>query len=76
MNLDEEVRKVDSKQDFVEFVNALRDDFMVNKDEWESWTIDQYLDSLAGWVEDHDVSYSDGNWQVFAKVLLAAANYE
>lgn len=79
MSLEDEVRKVDSKESFIAFINVLRNDFVDNEDEWTNRSIDRYLDGIVGWTAEYDTSESDktGNsWQSFANILWAASEYE
>ena len=76
--------KVNSRVEFVAFVRSLAAHFRSNPDEWESWTIDVYLEALAAWTEDSERHYKhrgeqgpqDINWQVLADMLSAASAYE
>ena len=52
MTLQEQYYAVHDQQSLVEFLKALSADFKVNQPEWENWTIDHYLESIAAWIED------------------------
>ena len=39
---------------FLSFLDALKEDFLTNKDSWENWTIDSYLDSVHAWIKDYN----------------------
>lgn len=80
----DKVRSVNSREDLIAFVRALRDDFKDNPQEWENDTLAFYLDAMAAWIEDMDGVYknigeqppTEPSWQVVAKILLAAKAYE
>jgi hypothetical protein len=75
---------VNSKSDFVQFVEGLRADPGKNPDEWENPTLDSFLEAMAAWVTASDDSYRNTgrpvpdnvSWRVFAEVLAAARIYE
>ena len=78
---------VQTKKDFLDFIYALVDDYEINKNEpyqWENNTINLYLAALAGWVEDMEGAYKfkneqvpeNVNWNVIARMLAAATDYE
>ena len=84
MRVDEAVKHIRSRDDFVAFVRALRRDFQDNPSAWENDTLTSYLDALAAWVEDMD-GYLDHageknaqhpSWKHLAESLLAARVYE
>lgn len=84
MNFNEEVEKIKSKQEFIFFIQELSKDFISDKKHWENHTIDNYLQSMAAWVEDMEGYYRNlkqkepelKEWGMFAKILLAAKYYE
>jgi len=67
-----EPEAVRSRSDFVDFVRSLSEQ---DAAEWENPQTNDYLESLAAWVEDwpHDLTAS---WSDFAGALLAATIYE
>jgi hypothetical protein len=75
---------VNSKSDFVQFVEGLCADLAENPDEWENPTLDRFLDAIAAWAAASDNYYrntahpvSDNvSWRFFAEVLAAARSYE
>jgi hypothetical protein len=78
------VQNITSKEDFIEFVGALAQDFKTNTSQWENKSIDNYLEAVQGWTEDMDGYYINNNypipenvnWKVFAEILIAAKMYE
>ena len=52
----EEIRKIESKEDFIDFLRLLSKDAEKNLREWENQTIPDYLEQIASWVEDYSDS--------------------
>jgi hypothetical protein len=75
---------VNSKSDFVQFIEGLRADLTDNPDEWENPTLDRFLEATAAWVAASDNYYRNTgrpypdniSWRFFAEVLAAARSYE
>lgn len=83
MNLNERAISVVSRRDFVDFVRLLEHDRRTCGAQWESQSIEDYMESIAAWVEDMDGGSCDQeqlsclpSWQLFARILLAAKYYE
>ena len=81
--------QVASREDFVAFVEALRLDLRDHAADWESTSLDAYLEALGGYVEDLGPSLEDvvqereprtpepdPSWRLFARVLLVGSFYE
>lgn len=49
------------KQDFIQFIETLRTDFIENKDQWENKTIEDYLEAMSRYVEDIHSYYLNTN---------------
>jgi hypothetical protein len=84
MNVNEAVKHIRTRDDFVAFVRVLRRDLADDPSAWENDTVASYLDALAAWVEDMD-GYRDHarendakapSWKLFGESLLAARVYE
>ena len=83
-NLESSVQHIKSKEDFLEFLEALNQDFKNNIGTWENKTIDSFIEAMQSWVEDMDGYYintkqpipKDLNWKVFADILIASKMYE
>lgn len=43
-----------SKKDLVIFIRLLSESFVAEPETWENLTIDQYLESIASWIEDSE----------------------
>lgn len=84
MDLKKKVDAVDSRDDFVEFIGALRDDLTTRPEDWQNATLDGFLEALGAWVQDMDGYYQNNrlpvpsapNWKSIAEMLLAAKHYE
>jgi XTP/dITP diphosphohydrolase len=73
--LEAAARSVSSREEFIRFVAALRDDLKTNPTDWTHSTLDNYLDGLGGWLTDAAVP-TEPIWRTFARALLAASRYK
>ncbi|NBN79331.1 hypothetical protein GWI72_13725 [Microvirga tunisiensis] len=84
MDLNEKVNAVETRDDFIEFIGALRRDLKSSPDDWQNTTLDGFLEALAAWVQDMDGYYQNNslpvtlllNWKNVAEMMLAAKHYE
>jgi hypothetical protein len=75
---------VNSREDFVEFVNALSKDLHDNPASWENSTLERFLGAMSAWVEDMEGYYLNQgkpvpqqlDWNVLSDILMAARMYE
>ena len=75
---------VGSRDQFVDFLVALRKDVVTHPEEWQNKTLDEYLEALSAWVQDMDGYYRNNNrpvpaspdWKNVAEMMLAAKHYE
>ncbi len=75
---------VNSKDDFVMFVEQLVQNLKSKPNDWENKSLESYLLAIANWTEDMEGYYKNNNlpipenvdWQVFANILIAAKMYE
>jgi len=82
--VEEFARNVKSRQDFVQFIQALIEDFKKNRKNWENKDLETFLKAVQSWTEDMDGYYVNKNitipenitWGVFADILIAAKQYE
>ncbi|MCS6863482.1 MAG: hypothetical protein NZS48_00195 [Gemmata sp.] len=74
-----------SKQDFLELLSLLREDFRVNSNQWENTTLESYLEAMEAWAAQMEQYYASRGvsvdpdrpgWRVFVDILLAARVYE
>ncbi|WP_437182418.1 DUF7660 family protein [Pseudomonas xantholysinigenes] len=84
MTISRDIDSVESKEDFADFLAALRNDLIENPDDWENQTLDRFLDGMESWVRvidaysrnAGDVEVLSPSWKTFAKILSAAKVYE
>ena len=84
MDFISKIDSIESKEDFVSFVELLAQDFNINSKDWENKTIPQFLEAIASWTEDMEGYYINNrlpipiniNWKVIAEILMAAKMYE
>ena len=73
-----------TREQFSQFIDALRKDLQDNKDEWENPSLASFLEAMSSWVADMDGFYMNHDkippesvsWAVFANILYAAKVYE
>jgi hypothetical protein len=74
-----------NKSEFIQFVENLRTDFIINKDHWENKTIEDFLEAMSHYAEDIEGYYKNINqdidsekidWEVFADILKGSSMYE
>ena len=76
------IEKIESKDDWIRFLNLLAKDFEEHPNEWENPTIPAFLEQMASWVEDYsDSPANDINWntipfKIFAQILYMGKLYE
>lgn len=78
------INGINSKEDFVNFVELLVTNLKSNPEEWTNKTLPEYLESISSWTEDMEGYYQNNdmhipenvNWKVFANILIAAKMYE
>ena len=91
MKLHEIAEKVETKEDFIEFVKKLRDDIMDENEKekmnpsspydkgvngWENKTIAEFLDAIASFGEDNKLINEEPSWKGFAILTFAGKFYE
>ncbi|HVZ46105.1 MAG TPA: hypothetical protein VHA82_20025 [Ramlibacter sp.] len=76
--------KVNSRADFVQFVQHLNEDRRAHNPEWENGTLDQFLSGLSAFANDmggyyrnmgETVDIEHITWRMVAQMLLAATVY-
>lgn len=78
----EEIEKIRNKTDFIHFLYLLSKDFEKNPQEWENHTISEFLEQMAGWVEDfstcpaNDIEWEWVDFKVLAKIIYMGKIYE
>jgi hypothetical protein len=91
MELHKLLETVNSKQSFLAFVDALRQDRIdeLKKEEikksspygprangWENGTIESFLGAIHSYGQDSDEIKEEPNWRMFALLLMAGKMYE
>ena len=92
MELHEMIKRVDSKESFLEFVEALRADWAASRVEeqaspsspyspdargWENPDLGRFLEAMQAWTEDMGERVpAAASWRTFAEMLCAAKIYE
>jgi hypothetical protein len=79
-----DTRTIETKAQFLAFVDQLRADLKDSPEEFENLTLDDFLNALSAWVADSDGYYrniAEGSpppvvWRYIADVLSGAAVYE
>ncbi len=83
MHLCDQQEEIETREDFVAFVEALRDDFQTHQS-WENPNIYAYLDALASFTQHLDqhvrnlgeILPAQPTWKIIGYMLLAARKYE
>lgn len=84
MNLDNEVKNVKTKEDFINFVGRLAIDYQKNEIEWENRGVKSYLEAIKSWIEDMEGYYINNNiktpdsidWNFIAGIFYVGKIYE
>lgn len=79
-----EIKTIQTKKDFINFLRALKNDYVKNLSSWENKDIETFLEAMASWVEDMDGFYINQglpvpekpDWKVFADILMGGKLYE
>lgn len=74
----ENVTDIDS---FSLFLDGLAQDYKDNHNEWQNWSIDDYLKSISAWIKDWAESHGNKEFDQFdfkelAKIFYAGKIYE
>jgi len=78
------IESINTKDDFIGFLQLLVQDLKNHPEEWENKSLESYLEGIASWTEDMEGYYQNNNlpipenvdWKVFANILMAAKMYE
>ncbi|MGG4450900.1 DUF7660 family protein [Brevibacillus porteri] len=79
MDLFEKCENVDSKDELIEFIKALRHDLQVKPEEWENLSLAAFLEAMESWMEDTiDMGYlsDQPEWKSLAAILYMGKIYE
>lgn len=84
MEIFEMADNVNSPEDLIEFINQLRMDLKINKDEWKNITLEDYLEAMEACVNEMDeynvydtqILPKQSSWKIISLILFAASIYE
>ncbi|NEN82595.1 DUF7660 family protein [Paenibacillus elgii] len=82
MSIEEDLKQVKSKSDFVEFIYQMLNELKHNPNEWENITLENFLDAIARYIEDtNDDSSAVGEdseqlWATIAFLNYVGSRYE
>ena len=77
-------KEIQTKSDFINFLNDLKRDYLENSSTWENKDIGTFLGAMASWVNDMEGFYINQglsipekpDWKVFADILMGGKLYE
>lgn len=77
----DQIEKITDTESFARFLYALAQDYKNNHDEWQKWSIDDYLESIAAWIRDwSDLRGNDEfeqlDFKELAKIFYVRKIYE
>lgn len=84
MQLYEFISKISTKDEFIAFIEQLKNDKLEKPEEWENSDIQSYLTGISSWVDDMDGYYknlgknipSNINWNFIATLFYVGKIYE
>ena len=84
MECAEQAKNIDTREDFVVFMQNLLRDWRQHPEQWENASLEAYLEAIAAWVQDMDGYYGNRGeqlpkhltWRNVGEILLAARIYE
>ena len=81
MAIFDQIENITDMESFARFLNALAKDYKNNHDEWQNWSIDDYLESIAAWIRDwSDLHGNDEfeqlDFKELAKIFYVGKKYE
>ena len=78
----EQIESISNKEQLIKVIYELAEDAKEKTFEWENTTISEYLESIAGWIEDTDenslypVEWDKKDLKLLAKMLYMGKIYE
>ena len=78
-------RRITSRQEFIDFLESFRKDFIENPDDWENSNLDEFLEAMIRYTGDIQGYYDNTNqnldadkpdWSTFADIFKGARIYE
>lgn len=79
-----QIHSIQSKQEFLAFLDGLRADLQSNPNSWENPDLLSFLEAFGAWIDDSEGAYRNAglqppeqmSWGFLADALSAAAIYE
>jgi hypothetical protein len=80
-----ETDDLNTKEDFIAFLEFFYKDYQQNKDKWENNTLEPFLEAMIAYTESIQHMYDNNkisinsnepSWRIFADILCGAAIYE
>jgi hypothetical protein len=74
-----------TRENFIEFVETLRTDFLSDQSKWTNKTIDDYLEAIERYAQDiqgyydntgQAINVDNPDWKTFSDILKGATIYE
>lgn len=81
MDIQKIADNVNSKEEFILFVQVLTNDFISNKEDWENPELERFLVAMGRFLTDsteeslEKIDFTP-SWSLFANIMLAATIYE
>ncbi|HLA57367.1 MAG TPA: hypothetical protein VK622_01330 [Puia sp.] len=81
MNVFEMAESANSKEDFINFLDALLESFNNDKDDWENPELGRFLEAMERFLVSstdqslHKVDFTP-SWSLFARIMYVASKYE
>lgn len=84
MDFNKKINTIQTREEFLIFLNFLIKDKETNCEEWENKNISEYLKAIESWVEDMDGYYNNMNleipnnidWSLIATLFYVGKMYE
>ena len=84
MDCNQLIENMHTKDDFINFLKYLKEDYNKNRHEWVNKNIDIYLESIASWADDMEGYYQNMNietpqninWNFIATLYYVGKIYE
>ena len=64
------------REETPDFLEILAKDYDENHDEWENWTISDYLESISAWIKDSDENFETIDFKKMAEIFYIGKIYE
>lgn len=74
--------KIDQKEAFLAFLDAMKEDYLANPTDWDNTTIAEYMDAMKSWIENfsacewNDIDWDKLDYAAMARILYMGRIYE